>query len=58
MRLHPGRVLCTNAELELFRLVTVDGDHRDGLQDGGRPVRIEASGSRGQDFGGDLLDAV
>ena len=58
MRLHPGRVLCINAELELFRVVTIDGDHRDGLRPDGRPVRIEASGSRGQDFGDDLSDAV
>ena len=59
MRLHRGRVFCINTKLELFQLVTVDGERRVGLRpDGDRPVRIEASGSRGQDLGGDLSDAV
>jgi hypothetical protein len=59
MRLDRGRVFCINTELEFFQLVTVDGDGRDGLRpDGGRPVRIETSGSRGQDLGRDLSDAV
>ena len=58
MRLHRGGVLCINAELGLFQLVTVDRDCRVDLPDGDRPVQIEASGSRGQDFGGDLSDAV
>jgi len=59
MRLHRGRVLCIHTELELFQLVTVDGDRRDGLcPDGDRPVRIEASRSRGQDLSRVLSDAV
>jgi len=59
MRLHRDRVLCINTELELFQLVTVDGDRRDRLRpDGDRPVRIEASGSRSEDLGRDLSDAV
>jgi hypothetical protein len=59
MRLHRGRVLCIHTELELFQLVTVDGDRRNDLRpDGDCPVRIEASGSRGEDLGRDLSDAV